>query len=80
MLQRKRKEKDNAWKHFDDIPTSTNLNLALHKQGEYESKQLQKMIELENKILGNFKTNPKVVYNYLNSKRKIKESVSTLKR
>ena len=79
MLQRKRKEKDKAWKQFDDLPSSTNLNLALHKQKEYESKQTQKIIELENKILGNFKTKPKIVYKYLNSKRKIKESVSTLK-
>ena len=79
MLERKRKEKDQAWKLFDDFPNSTNLNLALHKQGEYESKELQQIIALENKILGNFKTNPKVVYKYLNSKRKIKESVSTLK-
>ena len=79
MLVRKRKKKDEAWKTFDNFPTSTNLNLALHKQGEYENKQLQQIIEFENKILGNFKTNPKVVYKYLNSKRKIKESVSTLK-
>ena len=78
-LKRKRKEKDHAWKKFDAFPTSTNLNLALHTQGEYDAKQSQKMIEHEKKIIGNIKTNPKLMYKYFNSKRKIKETVSALK-
>ena len=78
-LKRKRKEKDQAWHNFETFPTSINLNLALHKQGEYDAKQSQKMIEHENKIVGTIKTNPKLFYKYLNSKRKIKQSVSALK-
>ena len=41
-LKRKRKEKDQAWNTFLIFPSSTNLNLALHKQGEYECKELKK--------------------------------------
>ena len=78
-LKRKRKEKDQAWHTFDSFPTSINLNMALHKQGDYDTKQSQKIIEHENKIVGNIKTNPKMFYKYLNSKRKIKESVSALR-
>ena len=78
-LKRKRKEKDKAWQTFDTIPTSINLNLALHMQGEYESKEFLKMKEHETKIAGNIKTNPKLFYKYLQSKKKIKESVSALK-
>ena len=78
-LKRKRKEKDQAWNTFETFPTSTNLNLALHKQGEYESKELEKMKQHEKKIAGNVKTNPKLFYKYFHSKRKIKESVSAIK-
>ena len=78
-LKRKRKEKDLAWKTFQEFPTSTNLNLALHKQGEYESKEVEKMKEHERKMAGYIKTNPKVFFKYLQSKRKIKETVSAVK-
>ena len=78
-LKRKRKEKDKAWHTFDTYPTSVNLNLALHEQHEYEAKESKKMMEHEKKIVRNMKTNPKLFYKYLNSKRKIKESVSAVK-
>ena len=78
-LKRRRKEKDQAWNKFETFPTSTHLNLALHKQGVYESKELEQMKEHERKIAGNIKTNPKVFYKYLQSKRKIKETVSAIK-
>ena len=41
-LKRKRKEKDLAWKLFEDTPLSQNLNAALHKQGEFEKNFLRK--------------------------------------
>lgn len=78
-LKRKRKGKDSAWKSFENVPTSQNLNVALHKQGEFDKKLSEKIIEYENKIVGIMKTNPKMFYSYLNSKRKLKESVSALK-
>ena len=78
-LKRKRKEKDLAWKLFEDTPLSQNLNAALHKQGEFEKKLSEKIIEYEAKIVAAMKTNPKMFYSYLNSKRKIKESISALK-
>ena len=41
-LKRKRKEKDVAWKTFDNAPISQNLNIAFHKQGEFEKKLTEK--------------------------------------
>ena len=78
-LKRKRTQKDKAWHTFETNPSSINLNMALHSQGEYESKELQKMREHENKIAKNIMTNPKLYYQYYKSKRKIKESVTALK-
>ena len=79
ILKRKRKEKDLAWKVFEDSPLSENLNFALGKQGEYDKKQTEKIVEYEKKIVHVIKSKPKIFYSYLNSKRKIKESVSALK-
>lgn len=78
-LKRQRTQKDIAWRKFDNEPSSINLNLALQKQGQYDRKQHEKVQEYENKIVKNIKTNPKIFYKYLNSKRKVKESVSALK-
>ena len=78
-LKRKRKEKDSSWKKFDSDPTSQNLNVASQKQREYEQLEKKSILKHENKIVQCIKTNPKVFYKYMNSKRKIKESVSTLK-
>ena len=64
---------------FDSNPTSVNLNLALQKDGEYGTLESKKILEHENKIVQCMKTNPKVFYKYMHSKRKIKEAVSSLK-
>ena len=79
QLKRKRKKKDHAWKVFENSPISENLNTALGIQGEYEKMETEKMICHEKKIVSYIKTNPKIFYKYLNSKRKVKESVSALK-
>ena len=78
-LKRKRKEKDHAWSNFDTNPNSVKLNIAMHKQKVFENKQSEAVLAHEKKIIGNMKTNPKALYSYFNSKRNIKESVSTLK-
>ena len=78
-MRRKRKEKDGSWRDFDNNPTPANLNIALHKNGEYETLESKKIIQHENKIAQCMKTNPKVFYKYMHSKRKIKEAVSSLK-
>ena len=78
-LKRDRKKKDIAWRNFDHDPSSINLNLALQKQGQYDKKQHEKVKEYENKIVKNIKTNPKMFYKYMHSKRKVKESVCALK-
>ena len=78
-LKRKRKDKDKAWVNFDECPNDTNLQYALFKQREYDQKQLKLVIKYEKKIANDMKTNPKRFYNYLNSKRKIKQSVTAVK-
>ena len=78
-LRRKRKEKDKSWLNFDSNPTSVNLNIALQKAGEYGTLESKKILQHENKIVQCMKTNPKVFYKYMHSKRKIKEAVSSLK-
>lgn len=78
-LRRKRKEKDASWQDFDNNPTSTYLNVALQKNKAYETLECKKILQHENKIVQCMKTNPKVFYKYMHSKRKIKEAVSSLK-
>ena len=78
-LKRKRREKDRHWAIFHDDPTKLNLNLALSKQSEYESKLKNTLTKYEKRITGNMKHNPKQFFRYLNSKRKIKCGVSELK-
>ena len=78
-LKRKKREKDRAWAAFDTEPTSIKLSYALNKQAEYQSKQSKCMIKYERKITASMKTNPKKFFKYLNSKRKIKHSVTLIK-
>ena len=78
-LKRKRTQKDISWRNFDNNPSSENLNIACLKQTQYETHETKKILEHENKIVKCMKTNPKVFFRYLNCKRKIKESVGSLK-
>ena len=78
-LKRKRREKDKQWAIFHQDPTKLNLNLALSKQSEYESKLTHMLTKYEKRITGNMKHNPKQFFRYLNSKRKIKSGVSESK-
>ena len=66
-------------KMFHEEPTKLNLNVALSKQSEYESKLSLTLVKYEKRITSNMKHNPKQFFKYLNSKRKIKSGVSELK-
>ena len=79
-LKRFRREKDKHWVAFDAIPTATNLSLALAKQRRFEKVEVSAKIKYEKKITANLKTNSKSFFAYLRSKRKLKVSVSSLKR
>ena len=78
-LKRIRKAKDKAWKVFEETPISTNLNYALSKQKEYDTKQSQCMIKYENRIMRDMKGKPKRFFSYVNSKKRIKQSVVSVK-
>ena len=78
-LKRKRKAKDRAWKVFENSPLAQNLNIALETQGAFEKIETAKMVQYEKKTVSVMKSKPKIFYSYLNSKKKVKESVSALK-
>ena len=64
---------------FHENPSKLNLNLAMSKQADFESKLCSTLMKYEKKITGSMKQNPKQFFKYLNSKRKIKSGVSELK-
>ena len=78
-LKRKRKSKDGAWRDFEECPTNTNLNIALTKQQEFDTQLSKSMIQYEKKITSNMKGNPKGFFAYVNSKKKVKQSVVSVK-
>ena len=77
-LVRKRKEKDLAWKAFDDKPIMSVLNNALYKQKEFSKIEFQEKIKYEKKIVKGLKTNTKPFFRYLRSKNKLRKTVSEL--
>ena len=77
-LVRKRKEKDLAWKAFDENPIMSVLNNALYKQNEFSKIEFQEKIKYEQKIVKGLRTNTKPFFRYLRSKNKIKKTVSEL--
>ena len=79
-LKRFRREKDKHWAAFDAIPTAQNLSLALAKQSRFEKVEISAKIKYEKKITANLKTNSKSFFAYLRCKRKLKVTVSSLKK
>ena len=78
-LKRQRKLKNKSWGIFDKVPTNANLQQALHFQEKYETHEIKAMVKYEKQIVANMKTNPKRFFGYLNSKRKIKQTVTAVK-
>ena len=77
-LVRKRKEKDQAWKAFDERPIMTVFQTALHKENEYSKVEFQEKLKYEQKLVQKLKTNSKPFFKYLRSKNKLKKTVSEL--
>ena len=71
-LKRKRREKDKSWAMFHEEPTKLNLNVALSKQSEYESKLSLTLVKYEKRITSNMKHNPKQFLNILTLSVKLK--------
>ena len=49
-LVRKRKEKDQTWKAFDDNPNMTTFQTALYKQEQYANVELEAKLTYEKKL------------------------------
>ena len=79
-LKRHRREKDKFWSSFDDSPSAMNFSLALDRQRKYEKSEISAKIKYEKKITSSLKYASKPFFSYLRSKRKVKESVTSLKR
>ena len=77
-LVRKRKEKDQAWKAFDDRPYMCTFQNALHKQNEYSKIELEEKLKYEHKIIKSLKINTKRLFRYLKSKSKLRKTVTEL--
>ena len=56
------------------------MSLALAKQSRFEKVEVSAKIKYEKKITANLKTNSKSFFAYLRCKRKLKVTVSSLKR
>ena len=79
-LKRHRREKDKFWSSFDDSPSSVNLSLALDRQRKYEKSEISAKVKYEKKITSCLKYASKPFFSYLRNKRKVRESVTSLKR
>ena len=79
-LVRKRKEKDQAWKAFEDNPNMTTYHNAHYKQGEYSGVEFKEKLKYEKKIISCVKTNTKPLFRYLKSKNKVRKTVKELER
>ena len=77
-LVRKRKEKDKAWRAFEDDPHMNNFQIAHYKQGEYSNIELKEKLKYEKKIITGLKRNTKPFFRYLKSKNKIRKTVKEL--
>ena len=78
-LKRKRRDKEKAWRAFEAQPTHNNLQYALPNGQELEDVARKCMANYEKKMSSGLKSNPKSFYNYVNSKRLIKQSVVSVK-
>ena len=77
-LVRKRKEKDQTWKAFDNNPNMTTFQTALYKQNEYSNIELREKINYEHKLVRGLKMNSKPFFRYLRSKNKVRKTVNEL--
>lgn len=77
---RKAKTKLNKmWRVYYNNPSLTNYNIAKEASQEYENRSRQCLVNYEKKITGQLKSNPKIFYSYLASKKKVKNTISGLK-
>jgi|TARA_B110000196_G_C21147904_1_gene667753 hypothetical protein len=79
-LVRKRKEKDKAWRAFEDNPHMNNFQIAHYKQGQYSNIELKEKLKYEKKIITGLKKNTKPFFRYLKSKNKVRKTVKELTR
>lgn len=78
-LKKLRNLKVKLWEEFENSPSSRSYNIATGAQLDYEDKVMKCQKNYESKITSGMKTNPKRFYQYLNSKRKIKNTLTSVK-
>lgn len=78
-LKRSRKAKEKSWETFDSTPTYENLAYAIEKSNDFDNTLKKSMTRYERKMTRGMKRNPKAFYSYMNSKRKIKQTVVSVK-
>ncbi|KAL5248079.1 hypothetical protein ACHWQZ_G017305 [Mnemiopsis leidyi] len=75
-----RKNKDLAWKSFNQSPTRENYSYAFIKDKLYSDEEFRLKSNYEKKLTNNLKTNCKGFYSYLRNKRQLKTGIPTLER
>ena len=78
-LIRKRRDKEKAWRSFEQNPSNDNLQYALFKGEELDTVTRKCMATYEKRMSAGLKSNPKSFYGYVNSKRSVKQSVVSVK-
>ena len=78
-LKKSRKTKDKMWREFEKYPNSKSLNIAQYAQKHYEDHLTKEVLKYERKITSSMKSNPKRFFSYLNSKRKIRNTLTNVK-
>ena len=78
-LRKSRTKLNKLWYTYNKYPSLSNYNIAREASQVFEAKSKQCVLQYEKKITSQLKSNPKIFYSYLASKRKVKNTISGLK-
>ena len=78
-LRKSRTKVNKLWYKYNKNPSITNYNIAREASIVHDEKSKQCVLQYERKITSKLKSNPKIFYSYLASKRKVKNTISGLK-
>ena len=71
-LKRLNRDKDVAWREFDNNPTLDNFRYASVKDNLFNKEEIKLKSNYERKLTNNLKYNSKGFYSYLRNKKKLK--------
>ena len=78
-LRKSHTKVNKMWHVYNACPTVTNYNIAREASRAHEEKTRNCVVNYEMKITREMKSNPKIFYSYLASKKQVKNTLSGLK-